>query len=311
MGISALVFSINEYKYVKRLVTLLSPYVNEIVIIDSSTKKDQLKKMRIIGRNKKVKLIWLPPLGIVEFYYQIGIKECKNEWILMLDSDHFPSKKFLRKLNELVSVGYNGYKVGHFFRLFKKRFAKPSGIIHWVMFLKNTKTLRLDENYIKVVRRDNLEKMKQKYLVKYSKIEAFQAPLKILTVESIKREKILTPLNKNIVDLIYMPLSKISKISIYLSLFLYLLLLEIYVALKNKPKSLWLFYPISTFFYFIKSPYKNLLIAKIMKKEGTYNFLDLNSKTKLIKNSKILEFGSDGIENLFKLIEYKLKQYLI
>lgn len=41
--ISALIFSINEYELVRNQIKLIYPYVDEIVIIDSSTDKNSKK----------------------------------------------------------------------------------------------------------------------------------------------------------------------------------------------------------------------------------------------------------------------------
>lgn len=76
----------------------------------------------------------------------------------------------------------------------------------------------------------------------------------------------------------------------------------------NKPKFIWLRYPIKIFFFFIRRPFKNLYIAKLLYNSGdVYSFLSLDRKEKLIKISKNLQFGNNGLENYLKLIEYSLK----
>ncbi|MEM0242867.1 MAG: glycosyltransferase family A protein [Candidatus Aenigmatarchaeota archaeon] len=142
--ISALIFSINEYELVKPKVEILYPYVDEIVIIDSSTDKNQKKLMKNLSKKyKKVKVVWLPPIGIADFYYKIGINECKYDWILQLDADDVPNKKLLKDLRKLINDKYDAYKIYRkyrnkesrefLFRLIKKDVAYPTGLIHWVM----------------------------------------------------------------------------------------------------------------------------------------------------------------------------------
>jgi len=51
--ISALIFSLNEYELIKPKIELLYPYVDEIVIIDSSTDKTQKRLMKNLEKKYK------------------------------------------------------------------------------------------------------------------------------------------------------------------------------------------------------------------------------------------------------------------
>lgn len=118
-GISALIFTKDNPKRVIDLVKKIQRYVDEIVIIDSSSPEN----FRFLSKNitKKIRLYNLPPLGIVEPFQKIGAKLCKNDWILHLDDDEVPSDELLRNLDK---------KDAHIAGLLLSRLEKSRGIIH-------------------------------------------------------------------------------------------------------------------------------------------------------------------------------------
>ncbi|MEM0242862.1 MAG: glycosyltransferase family A protein [Candidatus Aenigmatarchaeota archaeon] len=313
--ISALIFSINEYELVKPKVELLYPYVDEIVIIDSSTDKNQKKLMKNLSKKyKKVKVVWLPPIGIADFYYKIGISECKYDWILQLDSDDFPNKRLLKDLKKLINDKYDAYKIlqgSYFFRLFKKGVANPLGVIHWLISIKtrNYKELDCKRYFIEIKRRETLKEVFEKYLIRYTKIESFQLPAKLLYVSDIPFRKIEvhTP-DKFKYYRLFSKTSRYNYVIFFISFLVYLAMLELYMIFFVKSKSIWMRYPIYVYYFFIQHPFKNLYISKKIYEKGFYELFELDSKEKILKNARKLNFGNVGIKNFEKLLEYKLRE---
>ncbi|MEM0480615.1 MAG: glycosyltransferase [Candidatus Aenigmatarchaeota archaeon] len=308
--ISCLIFSINEYELIRQKINLLYPYFDEIVIIDSSTDKLQKKLMKRL-ENKKVRVVWLPPLGMADFFYYIGIKECKGKWILLLDSDDTPNKKLLKSLKKLTKGIYDAYRINrgnYLIRFFKKESAYPTGIIHWVMMAKG-KVKNLDDSY-KIIseRKRSLEEFKRVYL-KHVLIDAIQNPLKILMFEKIEKEKLEEPKNtlSKLYDSMLKKVRKVLKLFplsisvVFYNLFLFFTL----ISFSRSP--VYSLYPFAILRYYLSNPAKYILASKLMYKYGVYKFLDLDSKYKLLKNAKKLKFGNNGLENFLKLLEYKLK----
>ncbi|MEM5820127.1 MAG: glycosyltransferase [Candidatus Aenigmatarchaeota archaeon] len=316
--ISALIFSINEYELIKPKVELLYPYVDEIVIIDSSTDKNQKKLMKNLSKKyKKVKVVWLPPIGIADFYYKIGINECKYDWILQLDADDFPNKKLLKDLRKLINDKYDAYKIFrdvHLFRLFKKNVAYPLGMIHWVMSVKtkNYKKLDYKEYFISTGKEEAFKDIYTRYLIKYTKIESFQSPAKLLYASVLSSEGIETSVSEKFKYYkLFSKFSRYSYLFFFLSFLIYLTMLEIYTTLFNKPKNIWMRYPFYIFLVFIQHPFKNLYIARRIYEEGFYELFELDSKEKILKIAKKLNFGDSGIKNFEKLLDYKFKEIYI
>lgn len=304
--ISALIFSINEYELIKPKVELLYPYVDEIVIIDSSTDKTQKRLMKSLEKKyKKVRVIWLPPLGVADFYYKIGINECKYEWILTLDADHIPNEKLLKDLKKLINDKYDVYFIysGPYIpKLFRKDSVEPLGIIHWIIAskTKNFKVLDKEKYYIIDTREYYLKFLERNYLYKYPKFEAVAAPLRILEGKKIYKKYFLPFVSKND-KTIYIMLSNFvndSILTLYFATIIYFVFLFIYVVKEMRNKRIWLLYPIKSFLEFIKNPYKNLLIAKISNSIGFLKFLGLDEKEVFSK----LKLSKSWLKNYSSLL---------
>jgi len=314
--ISALIFSLNEYELIKPKVELLYPYVNEIVIIDSSTDETQKRLMKSLEKKyKKVRVIWLPPLGFVEAYYKIGINECKYEWILMLDSDDIPSKNLLKDLRELINDKYDAYKIYRdfdrykLFRLLKKSVANPFCLIHWIMSIKGKNFKELDYSYF--IHSKRIGNYKEK-LKKYSLFDSFQQLFKLNVAKyfasyrtydgfSFPKEYFYTFFVSKIFDK--------AKRSYFLAVNTFLIFYWLpYLFLSAiKHLSFGILYDFYLLYYFLSSPYKRYLPIKL----GFISFCDfmrLNNKEEFLKISRKLNLGNKGIENFLKIYEYRLKE---
>ena len=149
--VTLLTFHKDRIEELASLVEMCHPYVDEIVIIDSSTEQ-KLKAMRLPNvYGKKVKVFWAPPLGYVEPYRMWALRKCSYEWVLYLDVDERPSHYLLEDLKYIIKIaekrGYNGLRIMRYelfrkkdayhkhhhtiqIRLFKKSYTKFRGVIH-------------------------------------------------------------------------------------------------------------------------------------------------------------------------------------
>ena len=102
--ISLLIFSINEEDKVVSLARGMYPIVDEIVVIDSSTKKNfsALKRKVKALRLAKIRLFHTVALGYAEPLRTYGISKCTNEWIFLLDVDEEPSEALKKNLKSLI-----------------------------------------------------------------------------------------------------------------------------------------------------------------------------------------------------------------
>jgi hypothetical protein len=186
MKVSALIFSMNRVENVVSLVEKIKPYVDEVVIVDSSKKeKHEFLKEKL----KDARIYWFPPLGVVELYYKIGLDLCNNEWVIHLEDDEDPSEELLRDLRDLVQVYGGKYKVFKvlrgskkkqmIFRIFNKEFIVPTGVIHWTWAAKTNDILDLDKKYFILHPDLNLKNL-IKTFKRYAIIESYQYGYKIL-----------------------------------------------------------------------------------------------------------------------------------
>jgi len=323
--ISALIFSINEYELIKPKIELLYPYVDEIVIIDSSTDKNQKRLMKNLEKKyKKVRVIWLPPIGIADFYYKIGINECKYEWIFMLDSDDIPNEKLLKDLKKLVNDKYDAYKIfrkyknhkSHefLFRLIKKNSAYPSGLIHWVMASKSKNYKELDSEKYYILHEDRKENIKNslKRAEKYRIIELMQIGAKILYFFErwdiyfwFERPKYLNKIYPFVKILI-----NLGKLGLAILIFLWSYAYVMLISKRFKKIS-----PLQIKYatLFVLDCYKNFhykyLAYKYQFEFGVNEFLGLDNKKVFLNTSKKLNFCNDGLSNFLKLLDYRLKLF--
>lgn len=58
----------------------------------------------------------------------------------------------------------------------------------------------------------------------------------------------------------------------------------------------------------LKEPYKRWIPAKFDKLNSFCSFMELCDKETLLKNSKLLNFSEDGLQNFLKLYDYQIKK---
>ena len=134
-------------KIIKKLV--ISQFKLEIIVCDSSSKDQTKEKLRVISqlnKHQKIKYIDIYKNNH-SLKRNIGIKNAKGKYIILLDDDCMPEKNFLKKYNKLLdtiknkkiiisgSVDYNFYTLNKNF--IKYRQSRHFKIINDKDFGKN------------------------------------------------------------------------------------------------------------------------------------------------------------------------------
>ena len=134
LGVSALLFSYNNYLDLERVISILKSKVDEIVVIDSSS-NTHFENGTIKGN---IKLFRTLPLGCVEFLRMYGVKKTTFQWVFYIDLDETPSNALLNDLHKLILSPSNAFFMrrdeGNFstyqLRLFKADTVFYNGFIH-------------------------------------------------------------------------------------------------------------------------------------------------------------------------------------
>lgn len=304
---SALIFSMNRVEDVIKLANKIKNYLDEIVVIDSSEKeKFELLKNKI----PFAKIYWLPPLGMVELYYKIGLDVCNDDWILHLEDDEAPSEELLKDLKKIIgdknvcSVCRFDTK-GNFqrlFRLFHRDNIIPTGLIHFVWASK-IKPIELSEKYgiIHYEKDSDLIKLKR-----YAVFESWQYGYKIslsLTNHHIKYKND-SKIVKKIKRILYL-LTKQGKFGWFLLAIEYNLYM-LFINIKSSGDLKSIFHSVYYSFFIQLNNCKNFSVKheawmKMIEK-GIFEFLGLDNYENALRNLKDLNSKS-GLDNFVRLVE--------
>lgn len=184
--ISLLIFSINEPSQVISLAKEMYRTVDEVVVIDSSDKKnlDRLEIERRKNKLERMSVFHTVALGYAEPYREYGISKCKNEWILLLDTDEKLSVHMRMNLRKMVDgadfdvlkikryehVGPKGATTKFYtwqIRLFRKGSVKFLGLTHETpQMIGDVKSLDSETEYI-----NHLDELRHKRF--YNKMDLF------------------------------------------------------------------------------------------------------------------------------------------
>ncbi|MDE1870270.1 MAG: hypothetical protein KGH71_04785 [Candidatus Micrarchaeota archaeon] len=186
--ISLLIFSINEPSQVVSLAKEMYRLVDDIVVIDSSDRKnlDRLEIERRKNKLEKMNVFHTVALGYAEPYREYGISKCKNNWILLLDTDEKLSVHLRMNLRRIVDnadfdvlkikryehVGPKGVTTSYYtwqVRLFKKGSVRFLGLTHETPEMIGTvKALESETEYL-----NHLDELRHKRF--YNKMDLFSA----------------------------------------------------------------------------------------------------------------------------------------
>jgi hypothetical protein len=146
--LSLLTFTRNHVERLFGMIEDLYDTVDDIVIIDSSDKKDREELNAMIKKKKwnKIRIYYIVPLGFMELYRPYGLKKCKNEWVLFLCVDERISVQLKSDVIDIINntkcAAFNadryenvseGESKSNFFtfqiQLFRKSMVKYKGIV--------------------------------------------------------------------------------------------------------------------------------------------------------------------------------------
>ena len=145
MDVSAVIIAKNEEENIKDLLDLLTPYLDEIVVVDDYSED----RTREIAENNPKTRVFKKKLERFDEQRNYGAQKASNEWVLQLDADERPSKELLERIRDLINTDkYDAYsfhvigfdaltgeevKVGYpriHTKLFKKSKAWYQGYVH-------------------------------------------------------------------------------------------------------------------------------------------------------------------------------------
>ncbi|MEM3505563.1 MAG: hypothetical protein QW532_04985 [Archaeoglobaceae archaeon] len=285
------------------------------MIIDSSD-KEKFEEMK--NRIPYARIYWLPPLGMADFYYKIGLELCKNEWILHLDDDEEPSDELLRDLRTLADGEVRVYAIlrsckdskvrAKVFRFFNKDYISPTGLIH-VPWVSKVNPFFLDEKYYLNHYEENVNIKKFK---KYAVYESWQYCCKIMVsifgtyIRYQNPSKFVKKLGR---VLFYQ--SKLGKFGWFLLATEYNLYnLFNWIKSSRTPKFIIYSFIYSLFIQInlLKDFSKKLEASLKMWEVGVFEFLGVDSYENALKNLEGLN-SRNGLENFVKLVERRLQKF--
>lgn len=163
--LSVLTFSRNDIKSVLGLVKEVYEIADEIVLVDSSDRRERNELARAKRQLKldKLRVFYAIPLGLVELYRPYGLAKCRNEWILYLDSDERLSENLRNDVEKIINTTkYDALTLKRFeyvergkqnklftwnVRLYKKDKVLYKGIIHEQPIVKGKLGALVGEKY--------------------------------------------------------------------------------------------------------------------------------------------------------------------
>jgi hypothetical protein len=194
--ISCLIFTKDNADAVIHLYNLVSPYVDEVIVIcsDMDCKRKIRDKFDNDTQCQNARVYYRVPKGYVEAYYEEGIALCTKDWIFMLDDDEIPSGKLLRwiaspKHNHkgylIPRIEVNG-NITYIYRLFHADFIRITGTIH-----RGIIPLRKPDSLLLTYCITHTSKYSAEKSTRFAKIEAEQYPEIIkLSAENCKALKL-------------------------------------------------------------------------------------------------------------------------
>jgi hypothetical protein len=145
-GLSLLIFSRGDTKQALDLISDMYDLVDEVVVIDSSSREEHKSLKEQKRRFQKMKVYYVIALGYADPMRMYALKKCTYQWVLLVDTDERLSVVLKSRLRELVGnpqtdayairryENTEGIKKNKFWtwqiRLFKKDVATYNGVIH-------------------------------------------------------------------------------------------------------------------------------------------------------------------------------------
>ena len=312
--ISAVIYTKDNPDSVVNLVKHLDGYVEEIVIVDSSSPENLKELSQLVGNNTRI--YNLPALGIVEPFQKLGANLANNNWILHLDDDELPSPNLLNflknkfnpedEISTFLLPRLEGKRnfIGYQPRLYNKKKMIFSGIIHWGL---------IPINDIKLLDKDKLIFHHERFSFKkwkiYALLDSYMIGYKILW---IMKNKIWHPfgnkrpnLAKIFSKLVEMQFLIGKKVGWFLAVTEYLIACGAYALKKGKIKfrMLKLKYYLLIFVNILKDFNRKIVVWENLFSAGSLNnYLGLNE---IEDFERLRNKDKKGLDLLISLIEEK------
>jgi len=175
------------------------PYIDEIVIIDSSSVRFYEKLSEYFGdyssaRDKNIKILHIPPLGYADIYQSLGLSISKNNLIIYIEDDEYISQNDLIALSKIIYECYPKFKAfllrrkEHYLRdytiilrVFDKRYVYAPGIIHWHFITKvKPKLIPITIDHVsKITLKERLRELRR-----YALIDSYHIGYKVYKIIS-------------------------------------------------------------------------------------------------------------------------------
>lgn len=107
--LSATIITWNEEKNIERAIKSVSPYVNEVIVVDMSTNNED--KTTKIAKKLKAKVYKHLYTGYVEPARNFAFKKATGEWIFVLDADEEIQPSLGEKLKSLSTSSFDYFEI--------------------------------------------------------------------------------------------------------------------------------------------------------------------------------------------------------
>src|SRR6266571_6008151 len=100
MSVAVLIFCLNEVEGVLRNIRSMQEFVDEIILVDSSSPEDH-EALRSLASPCSAKIYHALPLGFPEPLRPFGLSKVESDYVFMLDADEEASETLMSNLRHL------------------------------------------------------------------------------------------------------------------------------------------------------------------------------------------------------------------
>ena len=205
-GLSVLIFSKDHTENTLAVIRDVYRIADEILLFDASKESDRkiLERRKRLDRLGKLRIAQMVALGYPDMLRMYGLKKCRYDWVLLIDTDELLSEGLKEKMPGLIGSGCSAYALRRYeevrekdnlplfstwqIRLFRKDAVEFRGIPHEQPRVRG-KLERLDDRDCYMMHMSSM--MSRKTQFEYGEMEKFER----LTY-SMHREKMLNYMSK-------------------------------------------------------------------------------------------------------------------
>ena len=183
--LSVIAFSRDDVDKVESFVKDLHELADEIVLVDSSDKKNRDRLHAFAKNYKKLKIFYVVAIGYPDPLFMYAINKCTNRWVLYLDTDERLSEELERKIKKMIENRYAAYNIKRYegrrssnknifftwqIHLFQKGKVKFKGIIHEQPTVYGPMKDIYDDNLYM----EHIEELMRHELMEYHRMEKYE-----------------------------------------------------------------------------------------------------------------------------------------